>query len=235
MGWAGRGVSNSGLTPNATKISSRSRCSNKFWSCRTGCRDPLVVWDGILIDGHNRHEICTRLNIRVETVEAKGIGNRDDAKEWIIKNQFGRRNLSSFIRTELALKLEGIFAKRAKEQQIRKPVDSVCQKSDKQIIDPIDTKREIARIAGVSHDTVAKVKKIEAAASPELIGALRSGEISINVAADIATLPAERQAAVVEQAPIEAAPTFRRYLPKVALQSILDHRAIPLRYENIAA
>ena len=26
------------------------------------CRDPLVTWRGILVDGHHRYEICTRLN-----------------------------------------------------------------------------------------------------------------------------------------------------------------------------
>ncbi|WP_296174212.1 hypothetical protein [uncultured Brevundimonas sp.] len=28
-----------------------------------GCRDPLLVWDDVLIDGHNRYEICTRLGL----------------------------------------------------------------------------------------------------------------------------------------------------------------------------
>ena len=133
-------------------------------------------------------------------------GTRDDVKEWIIRNQFGRRNLSSFIRTELALKLEAIFAKRAKEQQGART--DIIPKSEK-CFEPISTMHEVAKLAGVGHDTVAKVKKIEASASPELIGALRSGEISINVAADIATLPAERQAAVVERGKGEALKTAK--------------------------
>ena len=28
-----------------------------------GCRDPIVAWNGVIIDGHNRYEICTRHNI----------------------------------------------------------------------------------------------------------------------------------------------------------------------------
>lgn len=57
-----------------------------------GCRDPLVVWNGILIDGHNRYEICTRLGIEFDTVE-KEFASRDDAMDWIDFNQLGRRNL----------------------------------------------------------------------------------------------------------------------------------------------
>lgn len=29
-----------------------------------GCRDPLTVWNGVLLDGHNRYEICTWLAAR---------------------------------------------------------------------------------------------------------------------------------------------------------------------------
>ena len=28
-----------------------------------GCRDPIITWNNIIIDGHNRYEICNRLHI----------------------------------------------------------------------------------------------------------------------------------------------------------------------------
>jgi hypothetical protein len=58
-----------------------------------GCRDPLVTWDNILLDGHNRHEICTRHGLDFKTVP-KVFKDRDQAKLWIINNQLGRRNLT---------------------------------------------------------------------------------------------------------------------------------------------
>ena len=62
-----------------------------------GARDPLVVWRDsdrdILIDGHNRHEICTRLGLEY-SVEAMEFASRDEAADWIDRNQLGRRNLS---------------------------------------------------------------------------------------------------------------------------------------------
>ena len=79
--------------------------------------------------------------------------------EWIIRNQFGRRNLSAYERTKLALRLEGVIAGRGRQGERT----DICQKSDNS--EPLDTKREIAKAAGVSHDTVAKVKKIEAKAN----------------------------------------------------------------------
>ena len=69
-------------------------------------------------------------------------------------------------RAALALKIKPVIAKLAKEQQIRKPAESVLQKSAEQ--KPIDTRQEIAKAAGVSHDTIAKVEKIEQQAAPEI-------------------------------------------------------------------
>lgn len=57
-----------------------------------GVRDPLVVWQGVLIDGHNRYEIATRLGLPYQ-VASIDFSTRDDACDWIDRNQLGRRNL----------------------------------------------------------------------------------------------------------------------------------------------
>ena len=81
---------------------------------REGCRDALVTWNGTLIDGHNRYEICTRHGLPFATVE-RVFSCRDDVIEWIIRNQFGRRNLPAYERARLALRLKPVIAERAKE------------------------------------------------------------------------------------------------------------------------
>lgn len=58
-----------------------------------GCRDSLVVWKDTILDGHNRFEICNRLNLPFKTVGID-LKDRDSAIEWIICNQLGRRNLT---------------------------------------------------------------------------------------------------------------------------------------------
>ena len=57
-----------------------------------GVRDPLVTWDGILIDGHNRYEIATRLGLPFQVV-ARTFATREEAADWVDRNQLGRRNL----------------------------------------------------------------------------------------------------------------------------------------------
>lgn len=57
-----------------------------------GCRDPLVIWSGVILDGHNRYQICTAHNIEFSVIE-KDFTERSEAINWIIDNQLGRRNL----------------------------------------------------------------------------------------------------------------------------------------------
>jgi hypothetical protein len=142
-----------------------------------GIREPLVVWNDILIDGHNRYEIATKHGIEYET-QSMDFASRDEAIRWIILNQFGRRNLSAYDRSILALRLKPIIAVQAKEKQAESG-GAVPQKSAKP---PIETRKELAKVAGVSHDTISKVEKIQQQATPEIKEAVKSGEMSINQA-----------------------------------------------------
>lgn len=65
-----------------------------------GCRDPLVVWRGTLVDGHNRYEICMRHRIPFSVTEVD-FYCREEAIAWICANQLGRRNLSEGTRKYL--------------------------------------------------------------------------------------------------------------------------------------
>ena len=85
---------------------------------RDGCRDALVVWaeENILLDGHNRLEICRRLNIPYETVGIS-LPDREAAEIWLLNNQLGRRNLNAYQRSVMALTMKQIFAEQAKKSQ----------------------------------------------------------------------------------------------------------------------
>jgi N6-adenosine-specific RNA methylase IME4 len=60
-----------------------------------GCRDPLVIWkwNAIILDGHNRYEICTRHGLPFKITEME-FESRQDIIAWIIGNQLARRNLT---------------------------------------------------------------------------------------------------------------------------------------------
>jgi len=71
---------------------------------RDGCRDAIVLWDDIIIDGHNRYRICTAHNLPYKTVKMD-FADRYAAIDWMYKNQLGRRNLTDEQRTYLLGKL----------------------------------------------------------------------------------------------------------------------------------
>ena len=145
-----------------------------------GCRDALVIWDGVLIDGHNRYEICEKYGIPYDTVEME-FANRDEAKLWIYTNQLSRRNLLAYQRAVIALEMKSFFAEKAKENQ-RGGQGGILLSQKSVEAKSVDTQKELAKVAGVSHDTIAKVEKIEAKATPEVKEQLRKGGMSINQA-----------------------------------------------------
>jgi len=157
-----------------------------------GIRDAIITWNGYIIDGHNRYKIAQDWCL-VFKLEPKEFKSEQDVKVWMILNQFGRRNIGNYTRAKLALELEDIFKEKAKENQGKRT--DICQNSDKSLdlfseekpvkinkIEPIDTKKEVAKVANLSHDTIAKVKKIEQKAAPEIKEKLSTGELSINQA-----------------------------------------------------
>lgn len=129
-----------------------------------GCREPILTWNDTIVDGHNRYEICQKNFIQFETKEMKFDSILD-----VINNQFARRNLTTFQRAELAL-----WKEKAREKQKRGGEQKACQKSDK----PIDTKKELAKKADVSHDTIYKVKTI-IKEKPEMAEYINKGDNQI--------------------------------------------------------
>ncbi len=147
-----------------------------------GCREALILWNGTLIDGHNRYEICKKHGISFKTTQ-KNFRDRDDAISWMIKNQIGRRNLPAYERTRLVLRLKPSIAEKAKKNLVTSTGGCNArplQKSAK--AGSVNTVEEIAKAANVSRDTVQKVEKLESMAPPEIKQKLRSGDMSINEA-----------------------------------------------------
>ena len=79
-----------------------------------GCRDPIVVWRGVIVDGHTRYRICQAHHLPFTGKEME-FSDRDEAKAWIIGNQLGRRNINLFVKAELVCDLKELFARKAKE------------------------------------------------------------------------------------------------------------------------
>lgn len=163
-----------------------------------GCRDALVLWGDVLIDGHNRHAICQKHGIAFKTVQNDSFATIDDVALWMIDNHLARRSVSDFQRGMLALRKKAILAARAKAQKEAEP-EAKAEEAPEAAPErpPLSTREEIAKVAGISSNAVSRIEKIQKAAAPELVEAVRTGTISLNAAAAVASLPVEEQVAAV--------------------------------------
>ena len=183
-----------------------------------GCRDALVLWGDVLVDGHNRYGICQQHGLPFQTVQNTRFQSMEDVHLWMIDQHLGRRSVSEFQRGVLALKKREIIAERraqaaaavvaAKAEAAQSPggqapwegdTDPVVAKALATVAkvpeDALDTREALARAARL---TAAQVKAIEAIhqnAAPEVVAAVKSGELSLNAAAVVATLSVEEQQA----------------------------------------
>lgn len=179
---------------------------------KEGCRDAIITWHGVIVDGHNRYSICTKHNIPFKTLE-KDFKSRDEAILYMIDNQKSRRNLTDYARGMLESKAMEILAKQARANQAsagaknlerynaakNNDTSSLCnvaQTSEAKEASKIDTKKELASRIGVGERTASKIlnvnkhleKAIEenktiAGQKPEEIKQkLISGDVSINEA-----------------------------------------------------
>lgn len=186
-----------------------------------GCRDALVLWGDLLIDGHNRHDICTRHGIPYRTVQNERFRSMDDVRLWMIENHLGRRSVSDFQRGVLVLRKKEILEMRARETpadqaaraadeapageqaapwddhagQGPAPVSHALQAARTAAAVPVPSRQAMAREARLSSIALGQIEKIRRQAAPEVVRAVQSGSLSINAAAAVSTLPPERQAA----------------------------------------
>lgn len=143
-----------------------------------GCESPLIVWNGVIVDGHNRYAICRKHEIPF-AIQEKDFSSRDDAMLWMLRNQLGRRNLNSYQRVELVLKFEPLVKSAAEQRmlagKVANPVPTLAQGQTKG-----KTRDHLSEAAGVSHGTFAKAKKLVQSADEETKRELRAGKVTVN-------------------------------------------------------
>ena len=165
-----------------------------------GCLDPILLWNGFIVDGHNRYTICKKHNIEFR-IKSLAFDSKDDVMSYMINNQLGRRNLSDLDKVALLAHKEPILKKQAKERQRAAGGDrksesakSVPSKMTKAILHFKGGTREIlASEAGVSTGQYSYLKAINEKGTEDLKQAVRDKKISASSAAQIARYSEEEQ------------------------------------------
>ena len=179
-----------------------------------GCRDALVLWGDVLVDGHNRYGICQKHGLPFNTVQNPRLKTLEDVHLWMIDQHLGRRSVSDYQRGVLALRKREIVAERraraqALANEARPGNDAVQADGDDASLEaaakaavleprPLQSREDIARAARLSSSQVGMIEKIQKQAAPEVVAALKAGELSLNAAAVVASLPVSEQQAAAQ-------------------------------------
>jgi hypothetical protein len=123
-----------------------------------GCISPLIVWEGknILLDGHNRYEICKEYEVEFAVKELH-FDTESEVEDWMILNQLGRRNVSPDSASALRGRLYNVRKKSEGNPTGRNQHTEELDQNDPV---PQSTAELVAKETGVSTPTVKRDGKL---------------------------------------------------------------------------
>ena len=153
-----------------------------------GCESPLIVWNGVIVDGHNRYAICRKHEIPF-AIQEKDFNSRDDAMLWMLRNQLGRRNLNDYQRGEMVLVLKNRMKTEAEKRKYAGVTDCDLPENfqegqasgkDRKGREERETYTRLGKLAGVSGRQMRKIDKLANSADEATKVKLRKGEVSVH-------------------------------------------------------
>ena len=168
---------------------------------QNGCYAPIIVnEDLVIVDGHNRQQICTRHGLPYQML-VFAFDDLLEAKQWALDTQKGRRNLDKWELGKIALKLRPEIEARAKANQQAYHGNQYESGPSATLPEvhsaPVDTRKELAASVGLGERTMGKVMQIDEHAPAAVKEALDKKELSINqgyqITRQIQDLPEDEQ------------------------------------------
>ena len=136
---------------------------------QNGCYAPIIVnEDLVIVDGHNRQQICTRHSLPYK-MAVFAFDDLLEAKQWALDTQKGRRNLDKWELGKIALKLKPDIEARAKANMSAGGGDQKSEHARSgsatlpNPISTVDTRKELADTVGLGERTMGKVMQIDEA------------------------------------------------------------------------
>jgi hypothetical protein len=163
-----------GLAVSASQLSALAALDDQT------LEEPIAITqDGLIIDGYARVERARMLG-RTSMLCIEYDRTEEEALRDLLQRHLGSNRLNAFCRILLARELEPWFKKKALANQIAGGENKVSSKLTE--AERVDVTAKIAEAADVSVGNISKVKQLLTTAIPELVQALRRGEISIHKA-----------------------------------------------------
>lgn len=172
----------------------------------TGLTSPIITWNGLIIDGHNRYSILQKNNIELTERNifdmSQVLKDREAVVEFILNNQMGRRNLSPDQMSIIRGKLYLLYKHQGRRTDLE---NNTCNQDDEKTGEKKETRKEKQQTAaligekfGVSKPTIERDARFVKEATPEILEKVQNGEISKLQAKNM--LRTEKQTAKIKEA-----------------------------------
>lgn len=153
-----------------------------------GQREPIVLFEGKILDGRNRYRVCRDLEIEPKTVTYEG----DDPLGLVLSLNMHRRQLTVAQRAIVAAEL----VRRKRELENNREADSEAEAST--VLPGVD---DTAKALGISPRSVSAALRVFKDGAEELFEAVKRGEIRVSAAEQLTKLDLEEQRALCQRGP----------------------------------
>ena len=150
---------------------------------------PIMEWQGFIVDGHNRYDICKKHNIE-PIIGTLAYETKEEVMEWMLDIQLGRRNLTPIQKIAITEKYRPIYEKQAKENQrlagieygnggTKLPQNFVEASNKKKLSKDKEVNSKLAKIANVNPETYRQAKRVLDSNNEDIKQRVLSGKTSI--------------------------------------------------------
>lgn len=166
-----------------------------------GLHNPIVLFgEGgkrLVLDGRNRLRACEMAGVAPSTEFWVGEGS---PTEWVVSQNLHRRHLTTSQRAQVAAGLVPMFAEEAKgRQRAAGGHHPEALSANLQKADPVHATAKAAKVMGVSERLVASAAKVQREAPPEIVEAVKRGDMTVHAAEQEIVNPRPRNGSPKDQ------------------------------------
>jgi hypothetical protein len=169
-----------------------------------GLLEPPVFLDGVLLDGRNRIRVCDEEGIAYERKEYEG---DVDPADWIYAANFHRRQLtksqaamvaSDWMRLQLAARAAEKASEAVDAVETQDDTPNAPEDASRRPAKAPKLSEQAAKLAGVGSRSVESAQFVQTHGVEGLADQVRSGNVSVDAARKVATLPADEQLSILQ-------------------------------------
>jgi N6-adenosine-specific RNA methylase IME4 len=192
-----------------------------------GLCEPIVLLEGLILDGRNRYRGCVAAGLIPEALTAPAVGHlkyfhsfvpagapappQEELLAYVISKNLRRRQLKDDQRRMVAARLVNLKQGRPAEEKTSQ-IASISRETAAELL--------TSDVPGID-----RARSVISHAVPEVIAAVDEGKVSVAAAAELAAQPVERQAEILQSLPRDEKGKLTKDVKKALAPVIKEIRA----------